>query len=84
MLYKISSRSVTDCVSLSVKTGLHNITTLLVTVSDLDIQVILFTWQVLHLWGQKRKTNGAYDRIKHFASNFAKYSLILKILSPAN
>jgi len=40
--------------------------------------VILLIQQVLHLWGQKSKANGAYDKISHFACNFAKCSPIWK------
>ena len=54
------------------------------TVFVLYTQVILLAWRVLHLWGQTSKANWVYDAINHFASNVAKCSPILKILSPAN
>ena len=56
---------------------------LLLWLSDSSVhntQVILLIWPVLHLWW----LNATCDTVSHFACNFAKCSLILKILLPAN
>jgi len=45
---------------------------------------LLLMWQVTHHRGQICKAKGAYDTIYHFACSFAKYSPVLKILSPPN
>ena len=47
----------------------------LITASVCNTQVIQLIWRDQHLWGQKRKANGAHEVINHFACNFAKYSL---------
>jgi len=39
----------------------------LVTVFVRNMLVILLTWRVLHLLGQKCTVNGVYDTINHFA-----------------
>ena len=56
----------------------------LVTVSVHNTQIIQLIWRDQHLWGKKCKVNGVHETISHFACNFAKYSPILKILSPAD
>jgi len=56
----------------------------LVLLSVRNTQVILLIWPVLHLSGQKCKTNGALTQSTILSVTLPEYLPILKILSLAN